>query len=149
MEKASRLAVIVSVTILFCGVLATQAVADSPSTRCVVTIYNFTGIHLDYELQILPSPTWDNPEPKWSEWKHKHHKHPNGGYMYHWFYGPIDGMKIRYDRIGGDGEYTEQRYNLPFNTVRKFGEITKRDGKPYYFKFDAGGQLLHFKRYKW
>ena len=140
--------VLVVLVVLFCG-FAVEAEATQPVVRNVITIYNHTDVHLNYQLRVLPIEDEENPNPQWSEWKEHRHAYLNGGYMIHYFNGKLtDQIQIRFDMIGGDGDnYTEQIYNLPFNVVRKFGEVTKRDGKPYSFKFN-GTKLLEFKTFR-
>ncbi len=139
--------VVLLVVAIFFSDFVSETSAKSPLVRAVVTIYNRTSVHLDYQLRVLRNDSISEEGPKWSDWKTRHHAHPNGGYMWHSFIAGnnIEKIEIRFDRIGGDDIFTEKKYNLPFNVVRKFEDIMERDGRPYCFRFDAGGRLLDLK----
>jgi len=141
----SLLMLLVVVAVYAC--FAADAAATSPITGNVVTIYNHTSVHLNYQLRVMPKY---GKNPEWGKWQDFHHSHPNNGWYPHNFDSEdISRIEIQFDRIGGDGEYTEKVYSLEFNKVRKFGKITHRDGRAYCFKFDAGGRLLNLTTHNW
>ena len=106
--------------------------------RAVITIYNRTSVRLNYQLRTQRNESW-------SDWVSYEHDHPNNGWRYHYFPG-VDAIEIRFDRIGGDDDYTEKIYNLNFNAVTVPRKIGKDDGRGYYFRFDSGGRLLDLHR---
>ncbi len=105
----------------------------------VVTIYNKTGIKLNYQLRARMNGTW-------SDWKPHTHWHPNGGWHWH-SYHDADAIEIRFDRIGGDDEYTAKTYNVDFYRVSANKNTCRHKGRPYKFEFDRGGRLLDLYRY--
>lgn len=107
----------------------------------VVSIYNKSNITIKYQLRAQQNGTWSN-------WKTRTHTKPNGGCYWHSF-GDVDRIQIRFDCIGGDGEYTEKIYNLQFNRVDPNCNICRHKGRPYVFQFDRGGRLLDLRRYGW
>ncbi len=107
----------------------------------VVTIYNKSNVQLEYQLRAKKDGVW-------SDWKSHTHRHPNSGYQYHSYY-DADAIQIRFDRIGGDGEFTEKIYDLEFNRVSPDVTLCKHKGRPYKFEFDRGGRLLDLYRYGW
>ena len=120
------------------GSLAEHAHSTSIASEAiygVVTIYNKTPIHLNYQIRAR----WNG---KWGKWHDKRHSHPRGGWQYFWFNNEPEAMQIRFDRIGGDGEYTERVYNLDFKVVIEGERMCRHKGRPYRFEFDRGGRLL-------
>lgn len=122
------------------GPAADNAMAQTPY-RCVVTVYNKTNIPLYYQLRAYRGG-------QWTEWSSQKHKQPRGGWFCHW-YDNAEKMQIRFDRIGGDDEYTEKIYNLKFNRIDQDEDVNRHLGRPYYFSFDAGGQLLDLYKNGW
>lgn len=115
--------------------------------RHVVTLHNYTSNHLNYHIRVRSNLSGNL---EWGEWKSYWHKYPNRGYQWHSFYEDVEGIQIRFDRIGGDGKYTEQVYDLGFNRVVKSSrDLGHHDGKPYRFQFDRGGRHLDLVRHGW
>ena len=143
------LIVVLAMVIGICGSVE-EALGGNPAFRNVVTIYNHTNVHLDYQLRVLmESSVVDNRKPEWGPWQNYHHSHPNDGWDFRYFNGRVDKIEIRYDKIGGDKHYSEQIYDLEFNVVRRFGELTHKDGRPYCFKFCSCGRHLNLTRHGW
>ncbi len=107
--------------------------------RQVITLYNQTNIKLHYQIRLRSNI---GGELEWGTWREYRHKYPNRC-QFHYFDPDIEGIQIRFDRIGGDDGYTEQIYDLEPNVVTKSArDVDYRDGRPYQFRFDSGGQLL-------
>ncbi len=130
----------VCLALLMAGILTGSARAET-SYLGVVTIYNKTSIQLNYQLRVRRNG-------EWSKWYPKTHKYPRNGWHYHSFR-DAEKIEIRFDRIGGDDEYTEKIYNLKFNRVDPDEDVCRHDGRPYRFQFDAGGRLLDLYRHHW
>ena len=122
----------------------TARVEARDAYQMVITIYNNTSVKLEYQLRVDREGGGPNDPGGWTQWQTYTHKHP-GGYQYHTFR-QVDRIQIRFDRIGGDGKFTEQIYDLDFNAIRADRTVGRRDGRPYRFEFDAGGRLLDLHR---
>lgn len=126
-------------TLVLLSPWTTPSVAKAGEGRtAVVTIYNDTQVHLYYQLRV-------HHNGQWGDWVESKHMHSRRGWQYH-TYTDVQAIQIRFDRIGGDGEYTEKIYDLPFNSVPAGWAVSRQHGRKYYFQFDSGGRLLDLYR---
>lgn len=125
-------------TTLFSGVCLAFAFVSplraAEESQAVVTIYNRSNVTLCYEMRCYRNGSW-------SDWQSYSHRYPNNGWSWQSFIG-AEHIQIRFDRIGGDGEYTEKIYDLQFKSYPSDWTVGPDYGRKYYFKFDAGGSLL-------
>ncbi len=113
--------------------------ADSPDTQNVVTIHNYTWNKIGF--QIRAEEKLPGQEAKWSQWYDR--SAAAKGHHFVVFYGDVQKIQIRYDRIVGDGQnVTEQIYDLKYTTLRVFRKATHKDGEPYYFQRKGNSNVL-------
>ena len=136
-----RATVLIPLVALLWSNPAHEAACAGADYLAVVTIYNRSNVQLHYQLRCYRNG-------QWTEWKNHTHRYPRNGWHWH-TYRNAEKIQIRFDRIGGDNEYTEKRYDLEFNRVGPNRQIGRHHGRPYYFQFDAGGRLLDLYRYNW
>lgn len=145
LHKPLNRRLVLFIALVACPALCSTAEARSPDDRGVITIYNRTPIHLNYQLRVKRR---DSSE--WDPWQRYVHKYPRGGHRWHWF-PRAEAIQIRFDRIGGDDEFTEKVYDLKFRNFYGGGKPCRHKGRPYKFEFDAGGRLLdlYTARHSW
>lgn len=120
---------------LFIGVmlltLANTASAQSKPYGSFV-IVNPTEVTLEYQV-------------KWGDGSWKTYKVPSKSYIPHYTrvdsrgYAPY--RYIRFDKVGGDGKYTEESYSLSF-----YRTDVPDKGKVYYFHFKGNNLDLHYSK---
>ena len=105
--------------------------ADCPSYSGAFSIENSTGVTIPYEYK------WGN-----GPWKHmslqsghtETHSYPLGDNRN----GRVPPPYVRFDRVGGDGQFTPKEYHMQFYAIGYggYGSQANNTGpKKYYFKY--------------
>ena len=123
---------IIAQAICFDSPCSTAASRPSSSYRGAFSLDNTTGTTMHYQV-------------KWGNGRWKSETLNTGLTRTHWY--PLDGADkaptpyVRFDRIGGDGAFTEREYEMDFFKVGP----GRTKPKEYRFKYAADGRHLDIK----
>jgi hypothetical protein len=113
--------------------------ADCPSYKGAYSIENATNITINYQYRWGDKHPWKDASLRKGEINT--HSYPLGEDQHAQVPAPF----VRFDRIGGDGQYTEKDYRMEFFSVGYGGYGPhKNSAKPkeYYFEFAQDGKHL-------
>ena len=135
-QKQAVLVVLAALVVgwILSSLLVKQAAADTPEPYGLVTLFNRTSHHLNYQMRVMM-----RGENKYGPWRSHHHKYP-GGSRVHAFYGPPDRISIRFD--SHMGEHTHYKiYNVEYDHPQHAPPYRPHDGRPFSFKINRSGTL--------
>jgi hypothetical protein len=113
--------------------------ADCPSYKGAFSIENATGVTISYQVKWGSSQPWKNISL--ASGRIETHSYPLGENRN----GTAPTPYVRYDRIGGDAQYTGQEYRMLFHAVGYAGYGPARnttEPKRYYFQYAADRKTL-------